>query len=236
MLRSFVALAAVALLARPVAAQVGYAPDRSPYRELTQPTTLTATVGRFTSNGGAYGLGPNNGYTYGLRYAFRANKFIEISLNATRMQLERLQVDPFVPVAQRTSGPFGEPTIMGEFGLTANLTGGKTWRGFAPFVGVGLGAAFSEGFQSPSDTTGFRQGTKFVFTPHAGTRVFLSPKLHLRLEAKAVFWRLTYPRTTFGTVPPGDPTAPPVVTDGRFTQWTPNALLQVGLGYAIGLL
>lgn len=229
-------LAAAALVALPAAAQVGYAPDRSPYRELTNPTTLTATVGRFTSNGGSYGLGPNNGYTYGLRYAFRANKFIEISLNATRMQLERLQVDPFVPVAQRTTGPFAEPMIMGEFGLTANLTGGKTWRGLAPFVGVGLGAAFSEGFQSPSDTTGFRQGTKFVFTPHAGTRIFLSSRLHVRLEAKAVFWRLSYPRNTFGAVPPADPTAAPVVTDGRFTQWAPNGLLQVGVGYAIGLL
>lgn len=234
--RSLAIVALAALVALPVSAQVGYSPDRSPYRDLTQPTTLTATVGRFTNNGGTYGLGPNNGYTYGLRYAFRANKFIEISLNATRMQLQRLQVDPFVPVAQRVSGPFNENMIMGEFGLTANLTGGKTWRGLAPFVGVGLGAAFSEGFQSPSDTTGFKQGTKFVFTPHAGTRIFLTPKLHVRLEAKAVLWRLSYPRPTFGAVPPGDPLAAPVVTDGRFTQWAPNAVLQFGLGYAIGLL
>jgi len=236
-MRRFTIAAAVLLAATtPLAAQVGYAPEASPYREITAPTSFTATFGRFSKNGGQYGVGANNGFTYGARYAFRANKFIEISLAGTRADLERNVVDPFVPTANRTTGPFRESMIIGEAGLTANLTGGKTWNRLAPFVGIGAGAAFANRLSSAAvDTSGFRAGTRFVFTPHVGTRVFLSQRLHLRLEAKAVFWKLTYP-LSFSSVPPSEPFAVPVITNNTFREWTTNAVLQVGIGYALGIL
>ncbi len=235
MLRFTIFPLAALMLAAPLAAQVGHAPDRSPYRDIRASTSFTATFGRFTNDGGRFGLGARNGFTYGARYAFRANKFIELSIAGTKADLERKIVDPFVPTAQRTTGPFKESSIIGEAGITANLTGGKSWNRLAPFVGIAAGAAFTSGFTAAIDTSGYRSGTRFVFTPHAGTRIFVSERLHLRLEAKAVLWKLTYP-SSFATAPPSEPLAAPVVTDARFNQWTKNAILQVGIGYAIGIL
>lgn len=233
---SLALLAFAALTAVPLAAQVGHDPASSPYRELTQSRSLTVMAGRFTSNGGRFGLSPNSGYAYGLRYGLRANKFLELSLAVSRADLERVIVDQFVPVADRVRGPFTERMTLGEVGFTFNLTGGKTWRGVAPFAGFGLGVARSDGINAENDTTGFRMGSKFIFTPHAGARVFLSDKLHLRAEAKAVFWRLRYP-DSFGQEPPAEPGIPPasnaVIQNGLFREWVPNAVLQVGLGYAI---
>ncbi len=237
-MRALAAALLLAAVAAPLAAQVGHAPGSSPYRDLTESRSLTVSGGWFSKNAGSYGLGPNDGYTVGIRYGLRANRFLELSLGATVADLQRNTVDQFTTLAQRTKGPFKERVTLVEGAFTFNLTGGKTWRGLAPFAGFGFGAAIPNNLVVANDTSGYRTGTKFIFTPHAGTRVFLTRKLHLRLEAKGVLWRLKYP-LTFGNEPPAEPGIPPnrnaVITNGRYSQWVANANLQAGLGYAIKL-
>jgi hypothetical protein len=120
-----------------------------------------------------------------------------------------------------------------ELDLQFNLTGGKSWNRIAPFVGAGGGLALAG--DTPADTSGYDFGRKFYFTPSAGVRVFLSDRLHVRGEARAIFWKLNYP-TTFQQEPveePGTPDNPNAVIPGdKRTEWTTTPWFQLGVGYS----
>ena len=78
-------------------------------------------------------------------------------------RLKRLIVDPFVELANRTSGPVDQTVTFAEANLQLNLTGGKTWHRLAPFVGSGVGVAFAG--STPADTSGFKLGRKIYLAP-----------------------------------------------------------------------
>jgi hypothetical protein len=138
-------------------------------------------------------------------------------------------VDPFVEVENRVSGPVDQKVTFVELDLQLNLTGGKTWHRLAPFVGVGGGLTFAS--ETAADTSGFELGRKIYLAPHAGFRFFLTDRLHLRADARVLFWKLTYP-TSFTQEPTLDPDSPPVIDDGRVSEWTTSSWLQAGLGFS----
>lgn len=230
-------LAAVAAGARPLAAQVGYPPDASPYRDLLQSHSLAPVVGWFGGSGGHLHLGPHGGWVYGVRYDLRAGQTLGFGFSVARADLKRQAVDPFIKVADRVSGPWPHHSTMADLAIQFNLTGAKTWRGIAPYTGVVLGASFGD-TPVPNDTSGYHFGTKFYFGPQFGTRVFLTRKLHLRADVRAVFWKLSYP-TQFAQEPPLDPGTPPqnsnaVLPPGtKLSEWTVSPWLEVGLGYML---
>ena len=220
-------------LAAPAAAQVGHRPDSSPYRDIRKGHTFTAMFGQFGGNGGRFGIGPHDGQTYGFRYDVRSGSTIQIGLGFARGNLDRLIVNPFVELVNRVSGPVKQTVTFAEVNLQFNLTGGKTWHRLAPFVGSGVGMTFPS--STPADTSRFELGHKIYLAPNAGVRIFITDRLHLRGEARAVFWKLKYP-TTFTDEPalePGTTDHPnAVITDGRTSEWTSSPWLQVGLGYS----
>lgn len=228
--RPLLVLAAL-LAATPAAAQVGHAPGSSPYRDIRASSVLTPWAGWFGTNAGSYGVGPNDGYVFGGRYSFRSNKFVEFGLAGGYGKLQRNLVDPFVRLANRTTGPVDENIVFTEASFQFNLTGGKTWNRLAPFIGLGAGMAF--GKRNAADTSGYNFGSKFAFSPGVGFRFFITDQIHLRAEAKAVFWKLSYP-TSFGVEPvlePGTTTNPnAVIKDGIFKEWVPNPMVSVGIG------
>jgi hypothetical protein len=223
-----VAFLALLGLAPPAAAQVGHRPESSPYRDIRKGHTFTAMFGQFGGSGGRFGIAPHDGHTYGFRYDLRTGSTIQVGLGFERGDLDRLIVDPFVALANRVSGPVKQTVTFAELNLQFNLTGGKTWHRLAPYVGTGVGLTFPSG--TPADTSRFELGHKFYLAPNAGLRIFLTDRLHLRGEARAVFWKLKYP-STFTDVPALEPTAPPVIIDGNTSEWTASSWLQVGLGY-----
>lgn len=228
-------LAAVLLgpLTVPAAAQVGHRPEASPYRDIYKGHTVTGFGGYVTGGGGEFGIGPHDGALYGIRYDIRTASALQLGLQLGQADLERLVVDPFVELEDRVSGPVQQRVSFVEADLQLNLTGGKTWRGLAPFAGVGVGLALSS--DTEADTSDYEFGNKFYFAPHAGLRVFVTPRLHLRGEARLAFWRLKYP-LTFTQEPPLEPGTPDdpnaVITDGRINEWTTVPWFQVGLGYS----
>ena len=116
---------------------------------------------------------------------------------------------------------------MLDAGLNFVLTGRRTWRGFAPYLGVGFGMAF--GGSVPEDSlSGYTFNTKFHIDPTIGIRWHPSPRFHFRIEGRAVFWRLNYPEGFFdGT----DPLLNPLIqTD---TDWTVHPTLLFGIGYTL---
>ena len=218
-----VALAATLGIVTPAGlmAQVGHAPSKSPYRDIKQGSSITFFGGRFMGNGGDVAVGPHAGWTYGGRFDFRSARALALGVGLSYGQLTRLIVDPFL---DEVTGPVDQSVLFAQGLVTLNLTGGKTWHGFAPFVGATLGFPF--GSDEPADTSGYDFGTKFFFGPAAGTRVFLGDRLHLRAEARAHFWKLTYP-PSFRQEPD------PVIITGADSEWDLSPWLMVGIGYTL---
>ncbi len=206
---------------RSLAAQVGHAPASSPYRDIEQGSSITLTGGRFLGNGGDVGVGPNDGLTFGGRFDFRAGRALSVGLGVSYAQLERLIVDPF---EDQVRGPVDQAVVFAEALITLNLTGGKTWNGFAPFVGLVGGLGFAESV--PADTSGYNLGTKFFFAPTAGTRVFFGRRVHVRAEFRANFWRLNYP-PSFLEGPD------PVIITGQDSEWDLSPWIVFGIGYTL---
>ena len=229
-LRPFAIACAIAMLCPALAsAQVGHPPGRSPYRDIPKGHTLTGFAGLFGGSGGRFGIAPHDGTVFGLRYDIRTASPIQMGLLLARGNLERLIVDPFVELENRVSGPVDQTVSFLELDLQLNLTGGKTWHRLAPFVGAGVGLTFPSG--TPADTSGFELGKKIYLAPHAGFRLFITDRLHLRTDARVIFWKLSYP-ASFTREPTLEPDSPPVIDDGRVSEWTTSSWLQAGLGFS----
>lgn len=224
-----VLLAILALVPDNMAAQVGHPPGRSPYRDIPKGHSVTGFAAQFGGSGGRFGIAPHDGPLYGLRYDIRTANALQMGVVFARGTLERLIVDPFVAVENRVSGPVEQTVSFVELNLQLNLTGGKTWHRLAPFVGVGGGLALPA--STPADTSGFELGKKIYLVPHAGFRFFITDRLHLRGDARVIFWKLNYP-TSFTLEPTLDPDAPPVIDDGRVSEWSTSSWLQGGLGFS----
>jgi hypothetical protein len=227
--RAFAVLALALATALPGHAQVGHRPSDSPYRDIFKGHTVTAIGGWIGGKGGEFRIAPHGGVFYGFRYDVRTASALQFGLQLGQADLDRLIVDPFVEVTERVSGPVRQRVSFVEVDLQLNLTGGKTWRRLAPYVGLGGGLALASGTEA--DTSGFDLGNKFYFAPHAGLRVFVTPRLHLRGDARLGFWKLNYP-DSFTQPPPEEPDADPVITDGEVSEWSTVPWFQAGLGYS----
>jgi hypothetical protein len=230
--RTLMIAAALGATARSLAAQVGHAPGSSPYHDIRKGHSFTGVFGHVGGNGGRFGIAPHGGNSYGFRYDIRAGSAVQMGLGFARADLKRRIVDPFVTLANRTSGPVQQTVTFAEVNLLLNLTGGKSWWRLAPFLGAAVGLTFPSG--TAADTSGFEFGHKIYLAPAVGTRIFLTDRLHLRGEARAAFWKVKYP-ASFEQEPPEEPgtTDNPnaVISDGRVAEWTATTWLQVGLGY-----
>ena len=218
---------------QPLSAQVGHPPGDSPFRDIRKGHTLTATGGYFGGSGGRFGIGPHKGTVFGGRYDIRTGGTIQLGLGLAHGRLDRFIVDPVVRLVNRTRGPVTQPVTLADISLQFNVAGGKSWNRIAPFAGVGVGLAFAG--STAADTSRYEFGRKLYVAPSAGFRFFVTDRLHLRGEARAVFWKLNYP-TTFQTEPleePGTPENPNAVIPGNnLSEWTGSPWLQVGLGYS----
>jgi hypothetical protein len=214
-------------------AQVGHPPSSSPFRDIRKGHSFTVSGGYFFGDGGDLNIGPHKGTVFGGRYDIRTGSTIQLGLGVARGGLERFIVNPFVLLVNRRTGPVKQSVTFAELNLQFNVTGGKSWNRIAPFVAAGGGLAFASG--TPADTSRYDFGRKFYFVPSIGVRVFLSDRLHLRGEARAVFWKLNYP-TTFQEEPreePGTEENPNAVIPGnKLSEWTTSPWLQVGIAYS----
>ena len=226
-------LAALAGGVTTATAQVGHAPERSPYRDISKGHTITPVVAAFGGSGGEFGIAPHDGSVFGLRYELRNSSAIALGVQVARGDLDRLIVDPFVAVEDRVSGPVKQTVTFAEVDLQFNVTGGKSWHRVAPFVSAGLGLTFSA--STPQDTSGFELGRRVYLAPGAGFRFFVTDRLHLRGEARVAFWKLKYP-ASFTREPPDDPGTVDdphaVITDGNVSEWSTSSWLQAGLGFS----
>jgi len=219
--------------AAPAAAQVGHDPRGTPYRDVAKGHTITAIGGYLSGDGGRFGIAPQTGPFGGIRYEIRNSSTIAMALQVIYGDFDRLIVDPFVARANRVSGPVKQSVTFAEASIQFNLTGGKTWHRLAPFFSTTIGLAFPS--STPEDTSGFELGHKVTLAPGVGFRLFLTQAIHLRAEARGMFWKLNYP-PSFTREPPDDPGTPgdphAVITDGNVSEWDTSGWFQAGLGFA----
>jgi hypothetical protein len=225
------------VLSVPLAAQVGHAPDASPYRDIPRSKSITLLVGDVGGNGGSIGVGPRHGQSYGVRFDTRLGAPFQIGLTVARAELERLVVSAADSVANRVDGPVKQSLTMIELGLQLNITGRKSWHRLAPFVGGSAGYADGSGLPAGvRDSSGYKFGGKLYFSAGGGLRVMISNALQLRLEARQLFWKLKYPlsyNSDPAAQPSGDPSHPNSVLPGnKRDEWSGARELRGGLSYS----
>ncbi len=227
--RAALILAAAATFALPATAQVGHDPARSPYRDLVYGQFLSVSTGYLFGDGGKLGIGPHDGQVVTLRHDFLADRPLTIALGGGWARLQRSYADT-AALVNRIKGPVRHNVYWGEFIAQLNLTGGRTWHDLAPYANLGLGLAYAELLKQ--DSTGYQFGVRFFVAPGAGVRLFLSRRLFLRLEARAIFWNLSYPNGYQTHDPDGFGPLLPLLSGQGLKEWSPVPLLHAGIGYA----
>jgi hypothetical protein len=218
----------------PLAAQVGYPPSHSPYHELERGTFAEAFGGRVFGTGGLLQLGPRNGSSEGARLVIRGKNTLQFSFGGWTAGTQRSVINAQDSIATRNKGLSPQRLIAGEIGFQLNLTGGKTWRGFAPYTGVSLGLVHGQGGPAV-DTSGYAFGNKIWFAPTIGTRWFSGQRIYLKVDVRALFWKLNYPPSYSlePTKQPGTATQSNAVnTTGVTSQYTATPEIRVGVGIA----
>lgn len=218
-----------------LSAQVGIAPAASPFHDITYGNGWTFTVGQVYGDGGSVRMSPNSGRSFALRYDVRLSGLLQGYAELGRMSLERHAMNRDDSVVNRFSGPYDMTVWTPQAGLQVNLTGPKTWRGFAPFIGASIGAAVGD--EVAQDTSEFVFGSKLVFTPSAGIRAYLGDRLHLRVEGQLHYWKMKYP-SAWVTEPDAqpseldEPTTAPIATIDGLSEWLWTPSLRLGIGLA----
>ena len=207
-------------------AQVGHLPENSPYKDMRIKQALVFYGGVMSGGEGNAGVGPTNGPVGGVRWEIAVGAPSILFLGLSMANLERPLVSPDDPPDTRFLDSANQRIVMVDAGLNFVLTGRKTWRGLAPYMGVGFGMAF--GGPVPEDLSGYTFKTKFHIDPTIGIRFHPSPRFHFRIEGRAVFWRLNYPPRFFdGT----DPLLNDLIQTN--TNWTVHPTLLFGIGYTL---
>ncbi|HXL05292.1 MAG TPA: hypothetical protein VN964_00110, partial [Gemmatimonadales bacterium] len=158
-------------------AQVGYEPGHSPYHDIPRGAVWALSVGHLGGSRGDVGVGPSDGLTGGLRYEVSFGA-VGASLGLAYARTSRFAQDYTKDSTSRRTGPFNDPIVLADAGLQLVLTGRKSWRRFAPFVGGALGVAI--GSALAQDTSGYRFGTKITLAPNAGVRWYPARRISVR--------------------------------------------------------
>lgn len=223
-------LAAVAVAA-PAAAQ----PITSPYRYLDRTQSITPYVGYWALSSSvtiddstSAEFGARSAPVIGVRYNARLTGPLQAEVNVAYSPAERKIYLADATAADTTqvrpvfTGEYADaPVVLAEAGFRFQLTGTRSYRGFAPFVTGTLGAAAELGAEDEAEEElpereRFDFGPTFALGLGLGTDVFLGERLSVRTEASGRLWQYT--------VPPGF--APRAVDPVR--QWRPSVALTVG--------
>ena len=240
------------ILASPAAAQVGYDPAKSPYRDLESSQELTFITGQLRASADPARVAPQTGPVLGLKYQWLVGGPANITAEITRVASERRVLDPLLP-ATCTTAPAGDcklintyrwPLYFADLGMALNLTGPRTFHSVVPEVRGGLG--FVTDFHEKPDVGDFGIGTRFVLSYGAGVRWVPGGRYALRLDFGDRLYSVKYPESYFTPAPDKslirEPSCPEGVTDNtsgncrpaKRSAWLHNGLLTVGISWLFG--
>ncbi len=213
-----------------LSAQVGHDPAYSPYHDIILRSSPVLFFGHLSADRGRTGSGISNARTFGARYEIPAGRSLLFQFTAAYLEGDRFVIDPRADSTspERRTGPVPAAIAITDVGLQLRLTGGKTWRGIAPYAGIGMGLAYD--VRSGRDTTrsAYKFGTKFVLSGGTGVRWY--PTRHVMVDAdlRAQLWRLRYPVSFHTPAPDGSRVVP---LSQPLTDWTLHPWLSLGIGW-----
>lgn len=175
-----------------LSAQAGHDPASSPYKDLRRGLTLRVTTGYFAGSRGpdSIPVGATKGATAGLRLELQASSALIVATGVSYANTTELYKTAY-DSSPRTVGPINNDLVLADFGILLSLTGGKTWRGFQPYVGATMGLAF--GSKIAADTSGYNFGTKFTYAPEFGVRWYPARRVSAELAGRVLVYHLAFP-------------------------------------------
>jgi hypothetical protein len=173
----------------------------SPYRFIEGRHEAGIFVATVPGNRGSLELAPGGGTLFGARYGLDISGPFALEIGAF-----------FLPTDRRVRVPNAEGDGIDNLGdadalvgaidgrLRFSLTGARTWNRLAPFFSMGGGLARNlsgriEAEEALPTDVRATFGTTFMGTLGAGTRVFLTEQLVLRLDATAHYWKQGTPQS-----------------------------------------
>jgi len=213
-------------------AQVGHDPAHSLYHDILLHSGPVFFVGHLGADRGVAGAGTSNARTFGARYEIPAGRALHFQFTGAYLRGDRFILDPRADSSSpaRRTGPYKSDLALVEVGMQLRLTGGKTWRGFAPYVGTGLGLIFD--VSSPGDTTrsGYQFGTKLTVAFATGIRWYPARRVMINGDVRAQLWRLKYPLSFHDTQQASDHSTvlPPTQS---LNDWTLHPWISLGIGW-----
>lgn len=212
-------------------AQVGHAPDRSPFRDIATRHSITFFGGRFSGNTAEAGVGAQPGAVFGIRGRARLTGPIDLMVNFATIDSKRIVIDPTQPAATRVTGPVSYRLVAADIGLLVTLTGAKTWHGFAPYVGAGLGVTMPT--RSRIDPGGYQAKTNFTIAPTIGLRLHVGQRVALNVEARDNTIRYEWPLSYYDPRDANNNPLPPPVLDRALDSHdiAHNLTISFGLSY-----
>ena len=206
-------------------AQVGYPPERSPFRDLEYRHELTLFGGMYSAGKDPAGVAPQGGPMAGLRYELRVGGPAYLMVRAAYVSSERNALDPSQPEASRDLGAHSTSLQMIDAGISVNLTGNKSWRRLVPTINGGFGVV-AGGKDVENDP--YRFGTPFAITLGAGLRYLPGGRFGVRLGVDSYLYRLQYPTAYYATASDGTAVLGPRQSTNF---WKNNVALTIGASY-----
>ena len=220
-------LVLVAAAGSPALAQVGYEPERSPFRDLRYSQSLTVLAGYLHAPVDPAGVAPQSAPLLGLRYEVRLGGPAQFMARVATAFSEREPLDPTLIGDERRRGAESWPLYIADVGIALNLTGQKSWRGLVPIVQGGIGAASD--LRGSPDAGGYKFGTTFALSAGAGVG-WVRDRFQLRLDASDYLYQIRYPDSYYVQPPGGSPLLPRTQPTSF---WRHNLALTFGASYAL---
>ena len=218
---------ACSVTAVPLAAQIGHAPQRSPYIDLEYRQEATVFAGYYAAGTDQVGVAPQGGPMFGVRYDLRLGGPASLTSKFAYVSAQRTVIDPRRPEGQRiVQSDATWPLYMADVGISLNLTGQRSYRRLVPFVNGALGVASD--FKGGADIGAWRFGTPFAFSFGGGIKWVPAGNLQARVDISDQLYQIKYPNSYYVTA--SDGTSVLSLSDAK-NDWTSNLGITFGVSY-----
>ncbi len=224
MKRLLIALLLAATAAALPAQQVGYAPSRSPYRDVDMSMEFAFSGGHFSAAPDPAGVAPQSGEMWSLLYGWHATGPLFLTTSLSRVASVRDVINP-LPLKQNL-GVEAWPLYSLDGAMAVSLTGNRTFHGFMPLVNLGMGLITDR--HTNSDVGDYQFGTKFEFVWGATLRYIPAKRWGIRVDLTNHFYSMGYPQTYYVAGKDSTTVVSPTLSKSF---WRNNPSLTIGISY-----
>ena len=233
---ALIAAALAAVAASSLSAQVGYDPQKSPFRDLDRRMELTVFTGTYRAKRDPARVAPESGPMMGFHYQWRASGPASLTATLSRVESDRRVLDP---ERDGTCGTSTEPNVdcklvrvyrwplyFADAGVAVDLTGARSFYHLVPDLKAGVGLASD--FHTQPDVGEFAFGTRFAIKWGGGIRWVPSELFQVRADVTNYLYSIRYPESYYR---PSDDDTQILAPTQKRSVWLNNAGLTIGLSY-----